>query len=225
MSYSKDKASTPEHKEMISGKAKAHYQKRQAEWRAAGLCPSCGHKPPASDRKLCEDCLESRRLSARRQSVRLRGPLPADALREERIRANDLISRRNRVAKARSLGLCVNCHKRPSAPRSKSLCEPCLTARNIATRARVKLIKSNPDIHSTPFDCGICDKRITFGEMKLDHCHATHRIRGYLCNRCNLGLGYFQDSIPTLRKAITYMEDFYSGANAKPQIIEGISEW
>lgn len=39
----------------------------------------------------------------------------------------------------------------------------------------------------------------------LDHCHETGRFRGYLCDRCNVGLGKFRDSPDLLGKAMLYL--------------------
>lgn len=51
--------------------------------------------------------------------------------------------------------------------------------------------------------CGICDKD---GHLMLDHCHTTGKIRGLLCNNCNLGLGNFKDSLDLLDRAKRYLE-------------------
>lgn len=59
--------------------------------------------------------------------------------------------------------------------------------------------------------CLICGSENTRykGEMRVlvvDHCHDTGKIRGLLCNLCNLGLGYFKDRVDLLSRAITYLE-------------------
>lgn len=39
----------------------------------------------------------------------------------------------------------------------------------------------------------------------LDHCHSSGKLRGILCNDCNIGLGMFKDNIQTLKNAIDYL--------------------
>lgn len=56
--------------------------------------------------------------------------------------------------------------------------------------------------------CLICNRHQT--EVKIpfgvDHDHKTGRIRGLLCNKCNQGLGLFNDDINILLKAIKYLK-------------------
>lgn len=52
--------------------------------------------------------------------------------------------------------------------------------------------------------CKIC-RRILLKKTCLDHCHATGRVRGILCNNCNTGLGLFKDSPEILRNAVDYL--------------------
>lgn len=58
--------------------------------------------------------------------------------------------------------------------------------------------------------CGICasaeagpTKNRVF---RVDHDHATGKVRGLLCVHCNSLLGYARDSVPNLVAAIGYLE-------------------
>lgn len=57
--------------------------------------------------------------------------------------------------------------------------------------------------------CDICHIELSYERDEnmahLDHCHATNKIRGILCVRCNQGLGYFLDNIDTLNNAVIYL--------------------
>lgn len=54
--------------------------------------------------------------------------------------------------------------------------------------------------------CGQGARRLVF-----DHCHATDKFRGWLCDNCNSGLGSFKDDIERFKKTILYLERFQSG--------------
>lgn len=61
--------------------------------------------------------------------------------------------------------------------------------------------------------CAICGKEETEltrnnnkKAISIDHCHKTGRIRGLLCGKCNKGIGYFNDDIEILQKAIEYLK-------------------
>ncbi len=60
--------------------------------------------------------------------------------------------------------------------------------------------------------CAICSSFIKIGgrgkdSVSVDHCHMTQHIRGLLCGKCNMGLGYFDDSPAMLVKAAKYVSD------------------
>ncbi len=58
-----------------------------------------------------------------------------------------------------------------------------------------------------PDHCENCKRYVPDGKgMHLDHCHLTGKFRGWLCNRCNRGLGYFDDCVGGLQQAIEYLK-------------------
>lgn len=66
--------------------------------------------------------------------------------------------------------------------------------------------------------CAICrqeeTKRNKKGEvlpLAVDHCHKTGAVRGLLCDLHNKGIGFFQDSVYTLKSAVTYLENTQRG--------------
>lgn len=59
--------------------------------------------------------------------------------------------------------------------------------------------------------CAICGKLETKEyngsviNLAVDHCHTAGKVRGLLCNSCNVALGGFKDSKELLTKAINYL--------------------
>ena len=47
----------------------------------------------------------------------------------------------------------------------------------------------------------------------LDHDHDTGKLRGWLCNPCNVKIGGFGDSISNLKNAIKYLEGDFNECN------------
>lgn len=50
--------------------------------------------------------------------------------------------------------------------------------------------------------CEICGGSVN---MVLDHDHVRNEIRGWLCNHCNLGIGWLGEDVSRLQRAIEYL--------------------
>ncbi len=50
----------------------------------------------------------------------------------------------------------------------------------------------------------------------VDHCHATNKVRGWLCNGCNTSLGRLKDSPARIRSLATYLK-VYGHTNTPPK--------
>jgi len=55
--------------------------------------------------------------------------------------------------------------------------------------------------------CAICNGNDDRGaRLAVDHCHTTNKVRGLLCRKCNVALGYLNDDIALLESAINYLK-------------------
>lgn len=53
--------------------------------------------------------------------------------------------------------------------------------------------------------CNSCGKFIG-ASIHLDHCHKTGKFRGFICQNCNLIIGYAQENIQNLLYVIEYLK-------------------
>ena len=56
--------------------------------------------------------------------------------------------------------------------------------------------------------CAICKKSQKHKRLATDHCHKKNFVRGLLCEKCNLLLGYANDNIQLLKSAIKYLKKY-----------------
>lgn len=58
------------------------------------------------------------------------------------------------------------------------------------------------------WSCGGCNQKFADDGrgVKIDHCHTTGAVRGLLCNRCNVALGWARDNPDTLARLATYLK-------------------
>lgn len=52
--------------------------------------------------------------------------------------------------------------------------------------------------------CAICSEKPNY-RLAVDHNHTTGNVRGLLCRKCNLGIGFLRDNKDILQKAIDYL--------------------
>lgn len=55
--------------------------------------------------------------------------------------------------------------------------------------------------------CAICEEKFVHLNFRIDHCHRTNRIRGLLCNHCNVSLGYFEKHADIALRSAQYLEE------------------
>lgn len=110
------------------------------------------------------------------------------------------------------------------------LTSPCNPCRNLARRERRK---ANPekyreldrhrqvarDYGLTPDEyesmlsesdnkCQICKCAPSpTKSLAIDHCHSTGNVRGLLCDKCNRGIGMFNDDTDLLQRVIDYLKE------------------
>jgi hypothetical protein len=53
--------------------------------------------------------------------------------------------------------------------------------------------------------CFICQQKPSNKKLCVDHDHETGEVRGLLCDKCNRGLGLFDDSVERLQRAVEYL--------------------
>ena len=63
------------------------------------------------------------------------------------------------------------------------ICNSCKSASKVPTKI-AKLYKK-PD----KLECPICHEVVDKTMIRLDHDHITNRVRGFICNDCNIGMG------------------------------------
>jgi hypothetical protein len=78
--------------------------------------------------------------------------------------------------------------------------------------------------------CAICSKECTRA-LAIDHNHTTGQLRGLLCNKCNRGIGYLNDDVNLVQKAMEYLKRYDKSqdtevvAEYKPRESNWGSDW
>jgi hypothetical protein len=88
-----------------------------------------------------------------------------------------------------------------SASGHDSLCMRCANLRRLY---RINSCEYDALVESQGGLCLICGE-IPNTQLCVDHDHATGKIRGLLCYKCNLLLGLVKDNVELLHKAVEYL--------------------
>lgn len=72
--------------------------------------------------------------------------------------------------------------------------------------ARLRQSQGLPEPNrSEPANCECCGRRKRGKALSLDHCHTSGHFRGWLCDKCNLGIGLLGDDMEALERALLYL--------------------
>lgn len=56
-----------------------------------------------------------------------------------------------------------------------------------------------------PAVCECCGRSAASRRLALDHCHVERKFRGWLCGRCNVGIGMLGDDLAGVLRAVEYL--------------------
>lgn len=84
---------------------------------------------------------------------------------------------------------------------TKSMCEQMQLGYYIGMKDIEKLIGRRPIV------CSVCLGARSH-RLVVDHDHDTDEIRGWLCDKCNLALGYLGDDADTIYRLAEYMNKY-----------------
>lgn len=79
------------------------------------------------------------------------------------------------------------------------------TTKNIQNKYNLSVKDFEKMLKQQNYECKICKKSLK-KYSAIDHNHQTGVIRGVLCRKCNVGLGFFKDNIKNIKNAIKYLE-------------------
>ncbi len=99
-------------------------------------------------------------------------------------------------------------NNRPVRRPSCKDCRETIDGVDIPAAEKRKWAKTRPEYEA--FRCPICQKTTIpslTSRVVLDHDHSNGRVRGWICDSCNTGIGRFKDDISLLESAINYLSE------------------
>lgn len=156
-------------------------QAGEVHYRAEKACIRCGGYARFAKSAACVGCSPAKNKKARRARY-------DDPVRRAVVLAKNAETRRADPARARRWA-------RNSSIRSKYGLEPEDVRRMLEEQDCLCAICRNVHLSGADAEPPV-----------VDHCHATGKVRGLLCARCNHALGHLRDNPETARRAADYLE-------------------
>ena len=101
------------------------------------------------------------------------------------------------------LGLCIDCGHTKDINHLR--CNICLKRQRMSNikfcYGKDAVLPQDNDVCSI---CGMLNEK-SGHRLGIDHDHKTKQIRGYLCSKCNRGIGFFNDNPSLLQAAKEYV--------------------
>lgn len=131
---------------------------------------------------------------------------------------------------------CRECHKLVQLPgqiryKATDKYRASLRRRRLRNNFGISVAEFDLLFEAQRFCCAICKSKKPhgrFARFHVDHDHRTSKVRGLLCNRCNIGLGLFLDDPKLLRLATEYIEKSQpserDSTHAPSRLLSGFTE-
>lgn len=168
--------------------------------------PSAEYQRVWRAKRIAEDPTYLERERARQR--KLKADLRADPVDGDRLRAKEAARHKKRMKadpkykeKKREQGIAKyqRAMKNPENRSYYSLRESCRRL-NITVSDFEDMFESQSGV------CAICQRECSIRKrLGIDHDHSTNEVRGLLCQKCNQGIGRFEDRIDFLQNAINYL--------------------
>lgn len=112
-----------------------------------------------------------------------------------------------RLSRCRECNNAIQRARRAASERTKQIEREFHRARRLRLEFGLTVEQYEAMLAAQGGKCAICDRPqgATKYRHAVDHCHATGRIRGLLCSKCNQGLGFLGDTAERVAKALDYL--------------------
>ena len=206
-------------RDLTISRAKKEARKATAEPLPPKPCQQCGviYAPVTSKSRFCSEPCQQRA-----KTIRNRGEGFVEGKRMSlrgRAQSEDHVKKRaesRRISLSNTTRSCVKCGDgfTPTQAAQKYCSGRCWQSVERRRRPKDGRISIHASVYAQMLEaqdrkckiCGVEGGANNRGDkLAVDHCHASGRIRGLLCHKCNTALGLFKDNPENLAAAIRYL--------------------